>query len=182
MASIIVAFPNSDNARQIRNLLVRNGFNVNAVCVTGAQVLNAADDLHGGVVISGHKLKDMVATELKDELGKEFDVLVVASEAMIQEYYFGTDIMTLGMPLKTYDLINSVDMMCQQADRRRRKAKLKPKVRNPEEEKLIRMAKEVLMDRNHMTEEEAHRYLQKCSMDSGTGMVETAQMVLAMMK
>lgn len=38
------------------------------------------------------------------------------------------------------------------------------------------------MNRNHMTEEEAHRYIQKCSMDSGTNMAETAQMVLTMMK
>lgn len=37
------------------------------------------------------------------------------------------------------------------------------------------------MVRNHMTEEEAHRYLQKTSMDSGTNLVETAQMVLSMM-
>ena len=32
-----------------------------------------------------------------------------------------------------------------------------------------------------MTEEEAHRYLQKCSMDSGNNMLETAQMVLTIM-
>ena len=37
------------------------------------------------------------------------------------------------------------------------------------------------MERNHMDEEEAHRYLQKCSMDSGTNLAETAQMVLSMM-
>ena len=35
---------------------------------------------------------------------------------------------------------------------------------------------------NGMTEEEAHRYIQKCSMDSGTNLVETAEMVLSMMK
>lgn len=51
-----------------------------------------------------------------------------------------------------------------------------------QEEALIREAKEVLMGRNHMGEREAHRYLQKCSMDSGTNPVETAQMVLSMMK
>ena len=45
----------------------------------------------------------------------------------------------------------------------------------------IKDAKELLMARNHMTEEEAHRYLQKTSMDSGTNLVETAQMVLSMM-
>ena len=33
-----------------------------------------------------------------------------------------------------------------------------------------------------MTENEAHKYLQKCSMDSGTGIVDTAQMVLMMMQ
>lgn len=49
------------------------------------------------------------------------------------------------------------------------------------DEKAIKDAKELLMARNHMTEEEAHRYLQKTSMDSGTNLVETAQMVLSMM-
>ena len=32
-----------------------------------------------------------------------------------------------------------------------------------------------------MTEEEAHRYIQKTSMDSGTNIVETAQMILCLM-
>ena len=45
----------------------------------------------------------------------------------------------------------------------------------------IRKAKELLMTRNNMSEEEAHRYLQKSSMDSGTNMVETAEMVLSIM-
>ena len=66
--------------------------------------------------------------------------------------------------------------------RRRRKAKQKPKERNEEEVALIREAKELLMTRNNMSEEDAHHYIQKCSMDSCTNMVETAQMVLAMMR
>ena len=32
-----------------------------------------------------------------------------------------------------------------------------------------------------MTEEEAHRYVQKCSMDSGNNMVETAEMIMSIM-
>ena len=58
----------------------------------------------------------------------------------------------------------------------------KPKERSGEEISLIHEAKYLLMDRNHMTEDEAYRYIQKCSMDSGTKMAETAQMVLTMMK
>ena len=51
-----------------------------------------------------------------------------------------------------------------------------------EEAATIAKAKALLMERNSMTEEEAHRYLQKHSMDNSTNMVETAQMVLTMMQ
>ena len=37
------------------------------------------------------------------------------------------------------------------------------------------------MEKNQMTEDEAYRHIQKCSMDSGTNMVETAQMLLMLM-
>ena len=56
----------------------------------------------------------------------------------------------------------------------------KPRVRNEEEASIIQSAKRLLMERNHMTEEEAHRHLQKHSMDYSVSMVETAQMLLAM--
>ena len=36
------------------------------------------------------------------------------------------------------------------------------------------------MEKNSCTETEVHRYVQKQSMDSGTNLVETAQMVLDM--
>ena len=54
-------------------------------------------------------------------------------------------------------------------DAAEKKARLAPKTRTDEERELIRQAKGVLMDRNNMTEDEAHKYMQKCSMDSGTG-------------
>lgn len=44
---------------------------------------------------------------------------------------------------------------------------------------MIAEAKALLMERNNMTEEEAHRYIQKRSMDNGTGLTETAQMILS---
>ena len=85
------------------------------------------------------------------------------------------------MPLKGNDLISTVDMMIQATERRKRRQRLKPKERNPEETALIRQAKELLMDRNHLSEEEAHRYMQKRSMDNGTGLTETAQMILSLL-
>ena len=43
---------------------------------------------------------------------------------------------------------------------------------------MMFQAKSLLIEKNGMTEEEAHRYLQKRSMDNGTNMVETSYMVL----
>ena len=42
---------------------------------------------------------------------------------------------------------------------------------------LIDEAKSLLMERHGMTEEQAHRFLQKKSMDSGAKMVQTAKLV-----
>lgn len=71
-------------------------------------------------------------------------------------------------------------MMLTQQRRKMKKLRSAPKKRTEQEQNYINNAKRVLMERNNMTEQEAFRYIQKCSMDSGTNMVETAQMILLM--
>ena len=51
MSGIIVVFPKIEDAKSIRNLLVRHGFEVTAVCTTGAQALYQADDMGSGIVV-----------------------------------------------------------------------------------------------------------------------------------
>lgn len=180
MVGIIVVFPNKDNAANIRNLLVRSGIDVTGVCTSGAQAMHYADSVDEGIVVCGYKLKDMMYTDLREYLPRQFEVLLIASP---DKWSNGEveGVMGLSMPLKAYDLINTMEMMLQTLDRRRKKRKKELKNRNPEQQALIKQAKELLMARNNMSEEEAHRYLQKSSMDSGTNMVETAEMVLSVM-
>lgn len=181
MTNIIVALPKQEDARGIKNILVRNGFPVTGVCTTGAQAISLADGMGSGVIICGYKLADMVYSELHECMPCGFEMLLMASNRLLSECE-GSGIVCLSMPLKVNDLLSTVGMLCEGVERRRRKEKLKPKVRSAEEEADIKAAKELLMARNHMTEEEAHKYLQKCSMDSGTNIVETARMALSMMK
>ncbi|MCI5954250.1 MAG: ANTAR domain-containing protein [Lachnospiraceae bacterium] len=181
MTNIIVALPKLEDAKNIKNILVRNGFSVTGVCTTGAQAISQSDGLNDGIIVCSYKLMDMVYTELYDCLPAGFEMLLMASDHLLSQCE-RNGIVCLSMPLKVGDLISTVGMITEGLERRRRKAKLKPKVRNAEEEAAIKEAKEVLMGRNHMTEEEAHRYLQKCSMDSGTNLVETAWMVLSIMR
>lgn len=181
MINIIVVLPKPENGKSIRNLLMQNGFRVSGVCTTGSQALSRLDELNDGLVICGYRMSDMMYGELHACLPKGFEMLLLASREVLQECE-GNGIMCLAMPFKVFDLINTVDMMCQAIERRKRKARQRPRERSGEEVALVAEAKELLMNRNHMSEEEAHRYLQKCSMDSGTNLVETAQMVLAMMR
>ncbi len=181
MTNIIVVLPKIEDAKSVKNLLVRNGFSVTAICTTGSQAISYADGLNGGIVICAFKLMDMIYSDLKECLPPGFEMLLMASAHLLTEC-FDRDIMSLTMPLKVHDLLNTVDMMSQNIERRRRKQKQQPKERKTEEIEIIREAKKLLMERNSMTEEEAHRYIQKSSMDSSTNMVETSQMILSMMK
>lgn len=179
MTNIVVAFSKQEDARSIKNILMRSGFQVVAVCTSGAQVLNSLEDLSGGIVICGYRFEDMLYRGIRDYLPEGFEMLLVASPNR-----FGgilpQDIRSLPMPLKIHDLVAAVDDMCRNQIRRRRKQRQQPVKRNEKETQMIREAKRLLMERNSMTETEAHRYIQKCSMDNGTNMVETAQMVISL--
>lgn len=179
MTNMIVVLPKIEDGKNVRNLLVRNGFKVTGVCTTGTQAISQADELNDGIVICSYKMTDMLYSELYELLPAGFEMLLMASRRYLSEC-LDNDIVCLEMPLKTHDLLSTVGMMAENIERRRRKQKAKPKERNMEEAAIIKEAKRLLMERNNMTEEEAHRYIQKCSMDSSTNMVETAQMVLAM--
>lgn len=50
MTRIIVAFPKVENGKNIKNVLVRNGYQVVCVCTNGAQVIQEANGLQDGLV------------------------------------------------------------------------------------------------------------------------------------
>lgn len=181
MVGIIVAFPNRDNAAGIRNLLVRGGMTVTGVCTSGAQVMNFADTLDDGIIVCGYKLKDMLYTELRQYLPESFDLLLVASREK-WETGLMDGVVGLSMPVRAYELMDTLQMMLVNIERRKKKRKEERRIRNPGQQAAVKEAKALLMERNHMSEEEAHRYLQKSSMDSGTNMAETAEMILSMME
>lgn len=179
MTNIIVAFAKIEEAKSVKNILVKNGFRVTAVCTSGAQALSYADEFHYGIIISGFRLSDMICVELKNNLPIGIEMLVMASQNILSEVS-GTGIMGLAMPLKVHELVNTVGMMSQEVTRRKKRQKEKPRVRNAEDEAIIESAKQLLIERNKMTEDEAHRYLLKRSMDNSISLVETAQMLLAL--
>lgn len=180
MLSIIIAFPKIEDANNIKNLLLRNSYDVNAVCTTGAQAISIANELDEGIVISGYRLSDMLYREINGYLPKGFEMLLIASPAKLSECSEG-NIVSLSMPIKVQDLLNTLQLMTYNYMRRKKKEKNKPRQRTEQEKEVIKKAKLVLMERNNMSEEEAHRYIQKSSMDSGTNLLEMAEMIISML-
>ncbi|HAU85836.1 MAG TPA: antitermination regulator [Lachnospiraceae bacterium] len=179
MLSFIVVFPKTQDGKTIKNVLIRCGFEVQAVCTSGAQAISLANELDEGIIICGYRYQDMHYLELYNYLPRSFQMLLIASPAKLAEC-LNNEIICLGTPLKTKELLNTLDMMTYKYTRQKKKKN--GKQRTQAEKDTIQKAKIVLMDRNNISEEEAHRYIQKTSMDSGTNMVETAEMILSMMR
>ena len=84
------------------------------------------------------------------------------------------------MPLQTSELIKKIGLMTEDILRRKKRSPVPPRKRSEEDLKIINEAKILLMKKNNLTEEEAHRYIQRVSMESGSGLVETAGKVLTL--
>ncbi len=179
MSSIVVALPKIENAKKIRAILERHSLSVTAVCSTAASALSTLSTLDSGILICGYKLPDMYYTEILECIPRGVEMLLLASARILEDV--PASILTVEMPVKAVDLVNTVNMVLIQKEQQRRREKKKPKPRSQKEQNIISNAKMMLMKRNHLSEEEAHRYIQKCSMDSGTNMVESAQMLLMLL-
>ena len=179
MSSIVIALPKIEDAKKIRAVLARHGFTVASVCTTASNALSSASELGSGVLICSHRLPDMNYLDLSECMPRDFEMLLLASARVICEV--PTSILSVQMPVKASDLVNTVNMIQTQQERRKGTERKKPKARSWNEQNYISNAKMMLMQRNHLSEDEAYRYIQKSSMDSGTNMVETAQMLLMLL-
>ena len=178
-SSIVIALPKIEDAKKIRTILNRHGLTVASVCSSVSNALASISELDSGVLICGYKLTDAYYKDALDDLPQYFEMLLLASARVICEV--PPSILSVEMPMKASDLINTVNMILMQQERKQRKEKKKPKLRSEKEQNYISNAKMMLMQRNHLSEDDAYRYIQKSSMDSGTNMVETAQMLLMLL-
>ena len=90
-------------------------------------------------------------------------------------------VMFLPLPFVVGHLLESIREADQRAETIRRKDKTRPRTRSPKEDAAIRQAKQLLMDSRHMTENAAHHYLQRRSMESQDSLYECAQKVILML-
>ena len=173
--SIVVAFSKIEDAKKIRTILNRQGFEVTEICTTGAGVLSCMSHLDAGILVCGYRLPDMNYYDILDAKSEYFEMVLIASENKAVEAEGRMRVLRL--PITASMLSTAVSELLEKLHNRIRKNTGRPGSRSEKEKRLILEAKELLMRKKNWTEMQAHRYLQKSSMDNGTSMVETAEMI-----
>lgn len=178
MKRIIVAFQNGHTARKVRELVETAGAAACVLCPTGAAVRRTLLTQHISGVVCGFRLPDGTAPELALDLPRGCGLLILAPPdqlALCPE----EGVLRLAAPVSRRELLASVQILTALGEGPPREPPPAPPPRHSEEERaVIREAKELLMGRHGMTEETAHRFLQKQSMDLGMKLAQTAALVL----
>lgn len=174
MEKVIVAFESGKSCERVRDILEGSGTAACIICRSAAEVKRTVSKQRITTVVCGFKLPDESAQALFEDLPPTCAMLMVAVQSLL-DLCQNDDIFRLPSPVSRGDLASSVRMLLQMGHRLEKF--IRPQ-RTNEEQAVIGEAKTLLMDRHGMTEEQAHRFLQKKSMDSGAKMVQTAKLVL----
>ncbi len=175
MEKVILAFSGERNGARIRELLESAGVAQCLVCHSAAEVKRLVRRRQACAVICGYKLPDETAESLFEDLPAACSMLVIATQDYL-ELIPGDHIFKVAAPVSRGELLSCVEMLLQVG---RRMAKYARPQRSSQEQALIEEAKGMLMERRGMTEAQAHSYLQKKSMDCGTKLAQTAQLLLS---
>lgn len=175
MERVIIAFESEANAQKIKEIIESAGVASCIVCRSAAEVKRLVHKTHLSVVVCGFKLPDDSCEALRDDLPSSCQMLMIAVQSRL-ELVESENLFKLSAPVKKGDLLGSVRMLLQL--HQKNVIRHRPQ-RTEEELELVASAKQALMNRYGMTEEQAHRFLQKQSMDNGAKLTDTARMVLA---
>ncbi len=174
MVRTVIAFPTEKMRTTIEDALERGGIQVHCACKSGSEVLRTIKKLGGGVVICAPRLCDMTADDLAYELS-DIAFMLVAGRPADLDMCENESVFRISLPAPGAEICGSARILIE-LDERRSQA-MRP-VRPLEEKEIIKRAKELVMERNNISEEQAYRFLQKQSMETSTPLVEIAKIFL----
>ena len=170
MVKIIVAFTDATRCAQYAAVLEESGLEVYRRCSSGGEALRALNQCQDGVIVCGARLKDFTADELAYDAEGRAQVLVAAKAEQLSLCEHPS-IFRLPAPFSRGELVSAVNMLLQLH-------KMRLPQRGADEKKLIEEAKRRLMTLYGVDEPEAHRLLQRASMNAGVKLAQSARKVL----
>jgi response regulator NasT len=183
---VIIASSNEKNARQLGLFLTENGYNVIGETLDGYDLLRRVHTVYPDIVIVDYKLRGMSGHEVSEVLISERICPVIAMISSTELQYFinlsqEPTFAPLVKPCNKNTLLNTMALLVKTS---KSISKLESKVSKLTSEqdtkKIINKAKKLLIEHMYLTEEEAHRRIQKQSMDKGISKVKIAEAIILM--
>ncbi len=180
MDNVIIGFTDRKKGEAVKDIVADNGFYNVFICTNGDEVIRAANESAGGIVICGYKVAHMLHTEIYEMLPDSFGMLVLLSRKQA-DLVDNEEIFSLVLPVTKVDVIKTVNMILNYVNEihfGHSEKEGQKGFRTHEEDIIVERAKLYLMNKYKVTEEAAHRFLQKSSMNHGMKMVDTAKNIL----
>lgn len=169
--NIIIAFSSDKICNNISSILTKNGIVYDYICKTGANLRKCCSYYDNGIILCGTTFIDEPMCNIIEDFYKDFSFLMFGSIDKIN-IYSDEKVYKISTPIKHEDIINYIDMACYKNTQN-----IKEK-----NNKIIEEAKRLLILYNNFTEENAHKYIQKKSMDNGKKNIDIAKLIIAKYK
>lgn len=171
---IFIAISNKKTAVSVARMLLSDGIRVESAIKNIAELNKIFNYYRGGIIITNYIFDGININKIIDDVPEDFTIVLIGSKEHLDNCY-DDKVFKLAIPLHKNDLVCAIEMLTVI------NSQYKPReTKTIEEQRTIEKAKHYLIDSYSMTEEHAHRYLQKKSMDTGKKVVDIAKIILEM--
>jgi len=170
MARIVIASASQTGRERMLHLLVSSGFSVFRCCTSGSDIRRAMNECDDGIVILIGSLPDCKPDELQWDYGERIQILLIARREVLDSCE-AQEIFRLAMPASSQAVVGAVEMLSQLHQMRLPR-------RMGSARQIVEEAKQLLMEEQHLSEPEAHRYIQQYAMNHGLKMADYAAQII----
>ena len=183
---VVIGSTSEKMMRQLSQFLIQNGLTVVGESISGHDVLRRVHTVYPDIVVVDYRLKGMDGHQLAEILVSEKVCPVVALISSAEVSHFinlsqEPTFVPLVKPCSRDTLINTINLLVKTS---KSIGALEQEIKTIKSDKdkkgLIDKAKRLLIENMNLTEEEAHRRIQKQSMDKGIAKVKIAEAIILM--
>lgn len=183
---VIVGAASEKTVKSLKQFLIENGFNVIGEASSGHDFLRKVHTMYPDVALVDYKLKGMNGHELSEILISEKICPVIALIASAELGFFVNlsqepTFVPLVKPCSKQMLTNTINLLVKTSKSLGALEKELKTIKSEKDSKsVINKAKGLLIENMNLTEEEAHRRIQKQSMDKGITKLKIAEAIILM--
>lgn len=183
---VVIGSTSEKMMKQLSQFLMENGLNIVGETMSGHDFLRRVHTVYPDVAIVDERMKGMTGHELSEILISEKVCPVVALISSAQMSNFinlsqEPTFVPLVKPCSRDTLINTINLLVKTSKSINALEKELKTIKSDQGTKgQINKAKRLLIDNMNLTEEEAHRRIQKQSMDKGIAKVKIAEAIILM--